>query len=701
MSLTPDPQAYPLAEFRKTYFEECAELLDALQSHLDLLVNASGDDETLHAIFRAVHSIKGGAGAFGFDRLVAFSHVFESLLDALRDGRIGATQDVVQLLLRSSDVLADIVGAAREDRDLPQEFGADLVAAMEEALLDGAEPVVVDPQAAVANQGNDGPATGKTFRIRFAPHSEMLQKANEPLLLIRQLRRLGNLAISTDTSRLPQLDAMEAEAAYLSWTFTIETVAADEAAIREVFEFVEDECDLAIECLSEAEAAAASAAIEPLAKAAPQTREAPPTSASNQSSPQSIRVDIDKVDRLVNLVGELVITQAMLIEQTGSLPADQYPTLIQGVEALAQSARELQESVMSIRAQPVRSVFARMPRIVRELATTLGKEVRIVTAGETTEIDKTVIEQLNDPLTHMIRNALDHGVEHPDERVAAGKPRQGTIQLSAAQRNGRIVIEVSDDGRGINRERVLAKARDRGIVPPGTSLSDEEIDNLIFLPAFSTAETISNISGRGVGMDVVKRNVQSLGGRISVQSRFGNGSRFTMSLPLTLAVLDGMVVSVGAETFIVPLTSIIESLRPQPREIHPVVERGDVLALRGEYVPLIRLHRCFAVNSAIDDPCKGIVIIVQSEGAGRVGLVVDELLGQQQVVVKSLEANYGPVTGVSGATILGNGRVALILDVANLHEIERNGEQMPRASRVDGGEFVSRNQHEEEQPNAA
>jgi two-component system chemotaxis sensor kinase CheA len=299
--------------------------------------------------------------------------------------------------------------------------------------------------------------------------------------------------------------------------------------------------------------------------------------------------------------------------------------------------------------------------------------VRIVTSGEMTEIDKTVIEQLNDPLTHMIRNALDHGIEAPRERAAVGKPKQGTIHLSAAQRSGRIVIEVSDDGRGINREKVLAKAQDRGLVARGANPSDDEIDNLIFLPAFSTADVISNISGRGVGMDVVKRNVQALGGRISVQSRFGHGSTFTLSLPLTLAVVDGMVVSVGRETFIIPLTAIVENLRPQAVDIHPVVGRGDVLALRGEYLPLVYLDRCFSIDGAIGDPCRGIVIIVQSEGASRVGVVVDELLGQQQVVVKSLEANYEPVDGISGATILGNGRVALILDVARLQAIDGRG----------------------------
>ena len=697
VSMTEDSEAYPLAQFRKTYFEECAELLDALQSNLDLLSNGGADDETLHAVFRSVHSIKGGAGAFGFTGLVAFSHVFESLLDAVRDKKIPAEPDVIQLLLRASDALADIVGAARAEQPISAEFGSEIVAAMEEVLAGASEPQPAAPQAKTAAASGAPQVSGeRRYRIEFRPHSEMFQKANEPLLLLRQLRRLGGLEVEVDASRLPPLTSVDPEAAYLSWVLTLDT-GAPESAIHEVFEFVEDDCDLKIACIDQAAAVPAepapapapsptpvahapmalapiaAAAVAPAAPKPADTQAAPPTAA------QSIRVDVDKVDRLVNLVGELVITQAMLTEQGSLLPTDHYPTLIQGIEALAQSARELQESVMAIRAQPVKSVFARMPRVVRDLAATLGKEVRIVTSGEMTEIDKTVIEQLNDPLTHMIRNALDHGIEAPEARVAAGKPRQGSIHLSAAHRSGRIVIEVSDDGRGLNREKVLAKAQERGLVPPGATLSDDEIDNLIFLPAFSTADVVSNISGRGVGMDVVKRNVQSLGGRITVQSRPGAGSRFTLSLPLTLAVVDGMVVSVGQETFIIPLTAIIESLRPQPADIHPLVGRGEVMALRGEYLPLIHLNRCFTIAGAVTDPCRGIVIVVQSETAGCVGVVVDELLGQQQVVVKSLEANYDPVDGISGATILGNGRVALILDIARLPETHGYGD----GSRID------------------
>ena len=672
--MTTEAEGYPLAQFRKTYFEECAELLDALQSNLEILSNASGDDETLHAVFRSVHSIKGGAGAFGFADLVAFSHVFESLLDAMREHTIKLTPDVMQMVMRASDVLADMVNAARDDQSIAENHCSDIVTAMEGALN---FPLELDGPTVHAKPAQEGSHLSgeRRYRIAFAPHTEMLQKANEPLLLIRQLRKLGGLSVEVDTSRLPQLASLDPEAAYLGWTFNLDT-GVPLSAIHEVFEFVEDDCDLRIEVV-EPEAAThttSDVVVRPTMSmaASPGDVVAPPA-----SSAQSIRVDVDKVDRLVNLVGELVITQAMLTEQGTLLPVDQHPALIQGIEALAQGARELQESVMAIRAQPVKSVFARMPRVVRDLAATLGKEVRIITVGEMTEIDKTVIEQLNDPLTHMIRNALDHGIEGPDERAAAGKPRQGTINLSAAQRSGRIVIEVSDDGRGLNRERILAKAQERGLVAPGVTPTDEEIDNLIFVPAFSTADVVSNISGRGVGMDVVKRNVQSMGGRITVQSRFGSGSRFTLSLPLTLAVLDGMVVSVGKETFIIPLTAIIESLRPHQADIHPVVGRGLVLALRGEYLPLTHLHKCFAIADAASDPCRGIVIIVESESAGRIGVVVDELLGQQQVVVKSLEANYEAVDGISGATILGNGRVALILDIARLREVESSASTDP------------------------
>jgi two-component system chemotaxis sensor kinase CheA len=388
----------------------------------------------------------------------------------------------------------------------------------------------------------------------------------------------------------------------------------------------------------------------------------------------SIRVDLDKIDRLVNMVGELVITQAMLGQQTTHFSVESHPELIQGLQELSHHTRELQESVMAIRAQPVKALFSRAPRLVRDLSTKLGKQARLVMSGENTEVDKTVIEQLSDPLTHLIRNSLDHGLETPDVRTAAGKPAEGTIHLGAEHRSGRIIIEVSDDGAGIDRKRVLAKAIEKGLVDKGAQLTDEQIDMLIFAPGFSTAEQVSDVSGRGVGMDVVRKNIQDVGGRVVVQSMPGQGSRFILSLPLTLAVMDGMLVAVGEERYVLPLTNIVESLRPTAQQARSLVDVGNVLVLRGEYIRLVPLHELFEVRNAIADPTRGLVVVVETEGGDRIGLLVDELLGQQQVVIKSLDANYRPVDGISAATILGDGRVALILDVSALRAM---GDRLP------------------------
>jgi len=394
----------------------------------------------------------------------------------------------------------------------------------------------------------------------------------------------------------------------------------------------------------------------------------------------SIRVDLEKLDYLVNLVGELVISQSMLAEQLSVLPSDKFPTLSRSIEELTQHARNLQDGVMAVRTQPVKSVFARMPRLVRDLAVETGKNVRLLISGETTEVDKTVVEQLFDPLIHMIRNAVDHGIETPAERLANGKPPQGTVRLSAAHVGGRIVIQVTDDGRGIDRARVRARAVERGLVSADAALTEDQLDNLIFLPGLSTAETVSDISGRGVGMDVVRRNVERLGGRVLIRSVAGKGSTFYLSLPLTLAVLDGMVIGVGRETYIVPLTVILESLRPQARDVHRLVGGGEVLYVRGEYVPLVYLGRAFDVPDATREPWEGLVMLVDADAGGKIGVVVDEIVGQQQVVIKSVEANYRALRGIAGATILGNGRVALILDVAGLAELAGGTGQSPASA---------------------
>ncbi len=641
---------------KTTYFDECAELLDAAYTHLAAIAERRADDDTINAVFRAFHSIKGGGGAFGFDRLVAFAHELETVLDLLRDGRLALAPPVGDLLLRSTDVLSDLVAATRDGTERSPGFEDELITALRTIASGGSSATPASrPQA--TEQATATPKLTR-YRVLFVPRSGLFKSANEPLLIIRQLMRVGRVEVDADLSRLPTLGDLDPEEAYLAWTLRVETTEPS-AAIEQAFEFVEDDCDLTIEVVEAAPDLDVAADMPAPVAAAVGPSNAPPPS-------PSIRVDVDKVDRLVNLVGEFVINQAMLAQLGLRLPPEMCGGLLNGLDTMSQHLRELQEGVMAIRAQPVKSVFSRMPRLVREVSAHLGKDVRLVISGEGTEIDKTVIEQLADPLTHLLRNSLDHGLKSPEERLARGKPRQGTILLSAEHRGGRIVIEVADDGQGIPRAKVLAKAQERGLVARDVTLSEEEIDHLIFLPGFSTAAKVSDVSGRGVGLDVVKRNIQALGGRIAVNSRGGVGSRFQLSLPLTLAILDGMAVAVGAESYIVPLTNIMESLRPKPDNIHPVTGQGDVLAIRGEYVPLVYLHRRFAVPDAVTDPCKGIVVIVESEGANRIGLVVDDLLGQQQVVVKSLEANYGSVDGIGGATVLGDGRVALILDVSRL-----------------------------------
>jgi two-component system chemotaxis sensor kinase CheA len=737
-----------LAQFKQTFFAECEELLGDMEGHLMALQSGEGDNNTLHAVFRAIHSIKGGAGAFGFDRLVNFAHIFETVLDLMRDGRLEPTPDSVLLVLRCADILSDLVRAAQNDTELPAEHENE----GRKALIDLAATVGVnaDPNAADAELAaldaqlaaggpdalmNDAPAADAPaapaaaaaaapaapakapllkYLVKFTPRDALYQRANEPLILIRELKELGGFLARANADNIPPLDQIHPEGAYIKWEFEIETDKGEQA-IRDVFEFVLDDCELEITCLNppaaesaEAKQAAAEAAaaaapkleIKPAAapSAAASTAAAVPPKPAAAAKPdaagaaggeakhgesktvRSIRVDLDRVDKLVNMVGELVITHAMIAQQTEHLHADQHPELANGLAELSHHIRDLQESVMAMRAQPVKSVFARLPRLVRELAMMTNKKIRLDMSGENTEIDKTVIEQLGDPLTHMIRNSCDHGIESPEERIAVGKPPEGVIHVSADQRGGRIVIEISDDGRGINREKVMKKAIEKKLIAPDAVLSNEEIDNLIFLPGFSTADTVSNISGRGVGMDVVRQNIQSLGGRVHIQSRPGQGSSFILTLPLTLAVLDGMVLRVGEQSYILPLANIVESLRPEPDQINIVANQSELLRIRGEYVPLVYLHRIFKVPNGIDDPTKALVIIVELEDGSKMGLVVDEIVGQQQVVIKSLEENFDPIRGVGAATILGNGRVSLILDVAGIkyiaeHEVQQRPTQ--------------------------
>ncbi|MBI1686898.1 chemotaxis protein CheA [Caulobacter hibisci] len=747
-----------LEAIKVTFFQECEELLADLEGGLLAMQDGNDDGDTVNAVFRAVHSIKGGAGAFGLEPLVRFAHVFETLLDAVRSNEVPATPDLVVTLLRASDVLADHVSSARGLGDVDEAVSASMAAELKActdpnaAPAPAAAPVVVEAAAApvieaapaligaddalddddlgfdfqpmtitIDEQAADvAAAAGNVWTVSIRPKSDLYRKANETALLLRELARLGPIQATLDASALPPLEFLDAEAAYATWTVRLET-DEDENAIREVFEFVDGDCDLEI---TRGEAVAPDAALAALlagdapapapapvveafepapvvVEAAPEPAPAPvaaapvvaasapvaaPTPAAAAKTQQIevpgpgqsvIRVDPERIDRLIDLVGELVINQAMLAQRVGEYGIAPSSNLAMGLDELEQLTREIQDSVMAIRAQPVKSVFQRMPRLVREVASMTGKQARLVMDGENTEVDKTVIERLADPITHMLRNAIDHGLESPEERKAAGKNPEGVVRLAALHRSGRIVIEVQDDGKGINRERVHSIAVKKGLISPELQLTDEEIDNLIFLPGFSTADKISDVSGRGVGMDVVKRSVQALGGRISITSRPGQGSTFSLSLPLTLAVLDGMVVDVAGETLVVPLAAIVESLRPKPEEVRPLGPVGAVLAVRDSFVPLIDVGLTLGYRDSSPPPTEGVVLLVEGEDGSRAALVADAIHGQRQVVIKSLEQNYQQVDGVAAATILGDGRVALILDVDAVISLRRREPPRP------------------------
>jgi two-component system, chemotaxis family, sensor kinase CheA len=664
-----------LEAIKVTFFQECEELMGDLEAGLLALQAGEGDDETVNAVFRAVHSVKGGAGAFGLEQLVRFAHTFETTLDKVRSGSMKADDVVLKVLLRANDVLADLVQAAKTETLVDPARIADSSEELEALWA----PTASAPPVSAAPEADEfgftplmaGPISlSASWTISFRPTAETYAKGNDPVLLLRELERLGECKVELDSSALPAFTDVAADESYLGWTITL-TTEADEAAIREVFDFVIVDCAVTIALAADVAPAPMAEVIPlPLLVAAPppvveaEAKEHAPEAKAAKTATASaptIRVDLERVDRLIDLVGELVINQAMLAQRVGETDVSTNVQL--ALESLEQLTREIQDSVMAIRAQPVKSVFQRMPRLVREIASSTGKQVRLVTEGEGTEVDKTVIERLSDPITHMLRNAIDHGLEDPQTRIAAGKPAEGTVRLAALHRSGRIVIEVSDDGKGINRPRVRELAVERGLISPDVSLSDEEIDNLIFLPGFSTAKEVSNLSGRGVGMDVVKRSIQSLGGRISIVSRPGQGSTFTLSLPLTLAVLDGMVVTAANHTLIAPLATIVETLQPRKEDVHGLGASGRLLAVRGAFVPLIDVGVALGWRTTPLDASTGVTLLVESEIGGRAALLVDAIQGQRQVVIKSLEANFQRVDGIAAATILGDGRVALILDV--------------------------------------
>ncbi|MEB5971039.1 chemotaxis protein CheA [Pantoea dispersa] len=653
-----------ISDFYQTFFDEADELLADMEQHLLGLDPQEPDSEQLNAIFRAAHSIKGGAGTFGFTVLQETTHILENILDGARRGEMQLSTDIINLFLETKDIMQEQLDAYKTAQEPNAENFNYICEALRQLALEakGIAPAVAAPVVALADVAVPAAPASSGLRLQL-----INLKEKEPDLLLEELGNLGTL-----TDVVKGTNTLEA---------TIDGVGKDD--IVAVLCFVIDEAQIqfpqdAAPAIAAAPAVAAGADAEaPLQQTATVTditpavkreskRAAAPAKSSESSS---IRVAVEKVDQLINLVGELVITQSMLAQRSGALDPVAHGDLLNSMGQLERNARDLQESVMSIRMMPMEYVFSRFPRLVRDLASKLGKEVELTLLGSSTELDKSLIERIIDPLTHLVRNSLDHGIETPEKRLAANKTAVGNLTLSAEHQGGNICIEVIDDGAGLNRERILAKALSSGL-PVSDSMSDEEVGMLIFAPGFSTAEQVTDVSGRGVGMDVVKRNIQEMGGHVEISSKQGKGTTIRILLPLTLAILDGMSVRVADEVFILPLNAVMESLQPTAEELKPLAGGERVLEVRGEYLPLVELWNVFDVQNAKTDATQGIVVILQSAGR-RYALLVDQLIGQHQVVVKNLESNYRKVPGISAATILGDGSVALIVDVSALQSLNR------------------------------
>ncbi|WP_028915067.1 chemotaxis protein CheA [Pseudoxanthomonas sp. J31] len=639
-----------LQRFHATYFEESREGLDAMEAGLLALESGSTDPEVINSVFRAAHSIKGGAATFGFEKMAALTHVLETLLDEIRGGKRALASSAVDAMLGSVDVLRALLAEA--------EHGHPADTAAIEAVHQRLQQELGQPGAAAAARAAAEPEP-EGWDIAFSPAPSLFMSGNDPLRIIRELEHLGPLEVNARLEKLPEFAQLDPLEACIAWDLGLRG-KVPRSAIDDVFAWVVDDCELDIR----PQLPAAPAAAAPAAQAAPAAAHpgaGAPAAAGVHEAETSIRVSVDKVDALINLVGELVITQAMLKQVSGGMDPAQAERLFAGLELLERNTRDLQEAVIGVRMLPVDAVFRRFPRLVRDLSGRLGKHVRLRTIGEGTELDKGLIEKIADPLVHLVRNAIDHGLELPDARKAAGKDETGTITLAASHQGGHIVIEVADDGRGLNRAKILAKAAERGLAIPDNP-TDSQVWDLIFQPGFSTADQVTDLSGRGVGMDVVRKNIQALGGEVQLESAEGRGTRVVIRLPLTLAILDGMVVSSGGEILILPLSHVLEALQPEPDDIRTVAGEGRVLRVRGEYLPLLSLAGTFGYG---DGSGESLVVVVEGDGQ-KLALQVEELVGQQQVVVKNLEKNYRRVPGISGATILGDGRVALIVDVGGL-----------------------------------
>ncbi len=698
-----------MSQFYQVFFEESAEHLDSMESLLLALDLNAPDPDQLNAIFRSAHSIKGGSGTFGFNDMTEVTHILETLLDGIRKNEITITADMVDAFLKAGDVLRGLLAAHQNGTVADPAPSIAIRTRLAQLTAKGEQQHGLQNSSAAAPPPGivPAPSVQHIYQIKFLKSPVIFPGEAELDNLLEELGNVGkieNQQIADDSVSLSL------------------TTYASEADLRDTFSFFLEPEQLTITLLGDAAPAMSSedeqgygffvepeqlkdavedaqgygffvepeaikseaenaqgygffvdeAQLTPAAPSAPATQETLPDETPHRratdkippAAETSIRVSVEKVDQMINLVGELVITQSMLAEIASHLDPVMHERLVNGLEQLELNTRELQESVMSVRMMPINFVFSRFPRLVRDLAGKLDKKVQLKMVGEGTELDKGLIEKISDPLTHLVRNSLDHGIESPEERIAKGKDPQGTITLRAAHQGGNIVIQVVDDGAGLNRERILAKAREKGI-PFSDNISDADVWLMIFAPGFSTAAVVTDVSGRGVGMDVVKKNIEGIGGRVEIASRAGEGSTITIRLPLTLAILDGLSISVGDQLYIVPLSFIIESLQPSAGDIKEISGQGQVVHVRGEYLPVIALHQLFNIKPKVTDPAQGILVLLEAEGK-KVALFVDDLVGQHQVVIKSLETNYRKVVGVSGATIMGDGRVAMIMDVGAL-----------------------------------
>jgi len=694
-----------MSQFHQVFFEECFEGLEAMESGLLNLDMGDIDSEVINTIFRGAHSIKGGSGTFGFTVVADFTHIMETLLDEMRDGRRKVTQSAVNVLLGSVDCLREMLTSIQNEQSVNEASVAKHKAALEQELNGLANTAPSAPAALAVSPAtttdsddiNDSDLVElneQGWKIAFCPYLDLLKTGNDPVRMFRELAELGELTALANVQDVPGIDELDPEECNISWDIKVTgDIPAEE--IKEIFNWVEGDCELEIQPLvvktakpapvikkAEPEPEPEPVAPVTVAMSAPiensteteivKTKEpvkpaqVEPEIKNVVAASSSIRVDTAKIDALINMVGEVVITQSMLGLVGENFAMDKVDQLKKGLAQLERHTRDLQQSVMNIRMLPISFVFSRFPRLVHDISTKLGKKIELKLVGENTEIDKSVVELINDPLVHLIRNSLDHGIEMPASRVAAGKPETGTIELKAYHRGGHIVIEIIDDGHGLDRKKLIAKAIEKGLIEENAVLTDKQAFELIFMPGFSTAEKLTDISGRGVGMDVVRRNIEALGGNIEITSEVGKGTTIAIHLPLTLAILDGQSVAVGNETYIVPLVSIIESINITEKMLNKVAGKGETFRLRNQYIPIIRMHKIFNVQPRnTSKMAEGVIVVVEGQGV-LCGLFVDDLLGQQQVVIKSLEANYRRVEGVSGATILGDGSVALILDVPGL-----------------------------------